>query len=598
MLHKCYTLHTNNREDFYDDAADKSQREANLLKAEGYITDAELAQQKVDNVDNGSKSNYNIYLEKYNDENDGFNRDKTTYTINFNFKENSTTFEKQRYLLIFLQIYINTLKNIGKFENFGEFNELFDLTNDKMNSFLADKTKIFEESEYVIKFKKSLEEEAEKIENIFKIIKMETERLFNETNYPDFIDDKVVIKLTNTMRKFNTITDPKSKEAIFYYIMNLVFIPSSKTKFIKIDPDDTKKDVNMLEYYLDEEKLLNDIKKAETGGWFTGPYNRYLQIDISGEELTITKYNTLKLKQELLFIRNPLRHAEEKKNGNLFMIGSKIYHDLYFVKTRFNSVDTSVSSIITPILENYEAEKKKPVGDINKDMINRTTGQIKPLSELLSERMLDLFKEQAERLTTQYNTPLFNLINASKLEGDKLCVISLLTKNDDFKYPRKCSDGLAEPGSNGAAGSTVSVVDSAASAGANGTGGGANGTGGGGANGTGGGGANGTGGGANGTGGGANGTGGGANGTGGGGANGTGGGANGTGGGANGTGGGANGTGTTLSPEQVKMKALIENQLSPMLEQIKEIKDSQVAIKDAKEAQNILNLAAKEEEEE
>ena len=56
--------------------------------------------------------------------------------------------------------------------------------------------------------------------------------------------------------------------------------------------------------------------------------------------------------------------------------------------------------------------------------------------------------------------------------------------------------------------------------------------------------------------------------------------------------------GTTLSPEQVKMKALIENQLSPMLEQIKEIKDSQVAIKDAKEAQNILNLAAKEEEEE
>ena len=55
--------------------------------------------------------------------------------------------------------------------------------------------------------------------------------------------------------------------------------------------------------------------------------------------------------------------------------------------------------------------------------------------------------------------------------------------------------------------------------------------------------------------------------------------------------------GTTLSPEQVKMKALIENQLSPMLEQIKEIKDSQVDIKDAKEAQNILNLAAKAGEE-
>ena len=197
----------------------------------------------------------------------------------------------------------------------------------------------------------------------------------------------------------------------------MVFTPSSNTKFIKIDPDDTTKDVNMLEHYLDEEKLLNDIKKAETGGWFTGPYNRYLQIDISGEELTITKYNTLKLKQELLFSRNPLRHTDE--NGNLFMIGSKIYHDLYFLKTRFNSVDTEVSSIITPILENYETEKKKPVGDINKDMINENTGKIKTLFELLSERMLDLFKEQAERLTTKYKIPLFNLINASKLEGDK-----------------------------------------------------------------------------------------------------------------------------------------------------------------------------------
>ena len=55
--------------------------------------------------------------------------------------------------------------------------------------------------------------------------------------------------------------------------------------------------------------------------------------------------------------------------------------------------------------------------------------------------------------------------------------------------------------------------------------------------------------------------------------------------------------GTTLSPEQVKMKALIETQLSPMMEQIKNIKASQKAIKDDKAAQNALNLVAKEAEE-
>ena len=328
---------------------------------------------------------------------------------------------------------------------------------------------------------------------------METERLFNETNYPEYIDDKVIIKLTNTMGLFNSMTDQKSKEELFYYIMNMVFIPSSDTKFIKRNPDDTSTDITVLQYYMDEEKLLTEIKKAETGLGFSAPYNRYLQIDIRGDELTITKYNTRKLKQELLFIQNPLQHA---LGVNLFMIGSKYFQDLYFVKDIFNRVDTSVYSIIKPMLEAYEAEKKKPVDDLNKYDINETTGKIKTLPELLSQRISDEFKDKGEILTTRYNTPLFNLINASKLEGDKLCVISLLTKNDDFKYPRKCSDGLAEPGSNGG----------------------------------------------------------------------------------------------TISSDLAKIKALMETQLSPMMEQIKNIKASQKSFSDAKTAQNALNRVAKEAE--
>ena len=486
MLHKCYTLHTNNREDFEESSlpnitepgsdgsvseeSEKIQRERNLLNADGYITYAELAQQQVDNAanDRGSKSNYSIYLEKYNDAKDGFNTDKTNYTINFNFKENSTIFEKQRYSLIFLQIYINTLENIGKFENFENFNDLFDSTNDKMNSFIADKTKIYEELEYVINFKNSLGEDAEKIENIFKIIKMETERLFNETNYPEYIDDKVVINLTKTMESFNSMTDTIDKEDIYYYIMNMVFIPSEDNKFIKIDPNDTSKDTTMFEYYMDEEILLNTINKAETGKE-SGLYNRYLQIDISGNELTITKYNTRKLKEELLLIQNPLKNVV--KENDLFMIGSKTFQDLYFVKSRLNSVDTSVSSMVKPLLEAYKVQQAKPDSSIPAAMKNATTGKLKPLSDLFSEIIASSYKKQDETLTNKYNTPLFNLIKESKLVGNKLCVISLLTKNDDFNYPRKCSDGPAEPGSNGAAGSTVSVDSAAGGNGAQAAGG-------------------------------------------------------------------------------------------------------------------------------
>ena len=568
ILHKCYTLHTNNREDFYDAAAVyKSQREANLLNADGYITDAELEKQKEDNKANGSRSNYKIYLDKYNDKNDGFNTEKTTYTINFNFKDNSTPLEKQRYLLIFLYIFKNTTDNIKKFSEFGGFTDAFDLDNDTMASFQADKATIFQKSNYVIPFNKPLDEDAaKKIENIFKIIKMETERLFYETNYPEYIDDKVVIKLTKTMKIVDSMTGSENKEGMFNYIMSMIFIPTPSTRFIKIVPDDNKKDISVLEYYISEDKRLNGIKKRETGQ--DDPSNRYLQIDISGEELTITKYNTHKFNQEVLLTQTP-------GDPKVFMIGSKPFQKLYFDKSRFNSVDidNSVSSLITLLLDNYNAQQKNQESGNNilNDMKNEN-GNLKPLSEIISG-LLAMFKEETEKLSEKYDTPLLNLIKDSKLEGEKLCVISLLTKNDAFKYPRKCSDGLAEPGSNGAAGSTVSVVDSAASAGANGTGGG---------------GANGTGGGANGTGGGANGTGGGANGTGG--------GANGTGAGANGTGAGANGTGTTINPQLAQMKALLEGQLTPILTKIDEIKESQSDIKETKLKSISNNKLAKEEE--